>query len=54
MKTQVEFRSKPFIRKLFKKIDTTAEVSRVSEALKKVLESNPDIRDINWISEKDR
>lgn len=43
--------SKPFIRKLFKKIDTTAKVSRVSEALKKVLESNPDIRDINWISE---
>jgi len=43
--------SKPFVRKLFKKIDTTAKVSRVSEALKKVLESNPDIRNINWTSE---
>ena len=43
--------SKSFIRKLFKKIDTTPKVSRVSEALKRVLESNPDIRDINWISE---
>ena len=43
--------SKPFVRKLFKKIPTTAKVGRVSEALKKVLESNPNIRKIKWTSE---
>ena len=43
--------SKPFIRKFFKKIHTIAKVRRVADALNKVLESNPDIRDINWISE---
>jgi hypothetical protein len=43
--------SKPFVRKLFKKIHTTAKVSRVSEVLKKVLETNPNIRKIKWASE---
>lgn len=43
--------SKPFIRKWFKKIDTTLQVDRVSEALRNVLESDPDIRNINWSSE---
>jgi hypothetical protein len=43
--------SKPSIRKWLKTIDTTPQVSRVSEALEKVLESNPDIRDINWTSQ---
>jgi len=42
---------KPFIRKWFKKIDTTLQVGRVSEALRNVLESDPDIRNINWSSE---
>ncbi len=43
--------SKPFVRKGFKKIDTTVQVARVSEALKKVLEANPDIHHINWMSD---
>lgn len=43
--------SKPLIRKWFKKIDTTVQVGRVSEALKKVLQSDPDIRNIEWTSE---
>ena len=38
-----------FIRKWFKKIDATVQVGRVAEALKKVLESNPDIRNVNWL-----
>jgi len=42
---------KPFIRKWFKKIDTTLQVGRVLEALRNVLESDPDIRNINWSSE---
>ncbi len=44
--------SKPSIRKGFKRIDTTAQVLRVSETLNKVLESNPDIRDIHWTSDE--
>lgn len=41
--------SKPFIRRwLLKKIDTTATVNRVAEALKKIFESSPDIRNVNW------
>ena len=40
--------SQPFIRKWFKKIDTTQEVGRLSEALEKILASDPDIRDVRW------
>ena len=40
--------SKTHIRKWFRKIDTTAQVGRVSESLKAILESDPEIRDINW------
>ena len=43
--------SKPLIRKWFKKIDTTVQVSRVSEALKNIFESDPDIRNVRWTSE---
>ena len=42
--------SKPFIRKWFKKIDTTEQVSRVSNALKRVLESTLEIHSITWTS----
>jgi hypothetical protein len=40
--------SKPFIRKWFRKIDTSEQVGRVSNAMRKILESNPEIRSINW------
>ncbi len=43
--------SKPVIRKWFRKIDTTAQVHRVTEALLKILESDNDIYDIKWISD---
>lgn len=41
--------SEPYIRKWFKKIDTTAQVGRVAEALKKIIGSNPDIHSVNWM-----
>jgi hypothetical protein len=40
---------KPIISKLFKKISTTQLVSRVAEALEKILTSDPDIRDFRWL-----
>ena len=40
--------SKPVARKWFKKIDTTREVSRLSQAIEKILASDPDIRDVRW------
>ena len=46
--------SKPVIRKGFKNIDTTVQVSRVSDALVKILESDSAIRDINWTSDIDK
>jgi hypothetical protein len=41
---------RPFIRKWFKKIDTISKVGHVSKALTKILESDPDIREISWTS----
>lgn len=41
--------SKPYIRKWFKKIDTTAQVERVADALKQIIESNPDIHSVRWM-----
>ena len=41
--------SKPVIRKLFKKIDTTQAVGRVAAALDKILTSDPEIRDVRWV-----
>jgi hypothetical protein len=46
--------SKPMIRKLFKKIDTTQEVTRLSQALEKILASDSDIREVRWLSESER
>jgi hypothetical protein len=38
----------PVIKKLFKKIDRTTQLTRVTEALRQVLSSDPDIRDVAW------
>jgi hypothetical protein len=38
----------PIIRKLFKKIDATAEIARITEALQQILSSDPGIREIVW------
>ena len=41
--------SRPVIQKLFRKIDTTQEINRLSEALEKILASDPDIQDLRWL-----
>ena len=38
----------PIIRKLFKKIDATKELSRVVTAMDNILSSDPGITDIEW------
>jgi hypothetical protein len=44
--------SRPVIRKWFRKIDTTQAVGRLSDALQKILASDPDIRDVKWADEE--
>ncbi len=38
----------PIIRKLFKKIDATHELTRVVTAIKKILSSDPEITNVEW------
>lgn len=41
--------SKPVVRVgLFKKVETTADVQKLAEDLKAILEADPDIRDLVW------
>lgn len=40
--------STPIVKKFFKKIDATAELARLTEALQQILASDPDIRDVVW------
>jgi hypothetical protein len=40
--------SSPVVKKLFKRIDATPQLSRLTEALQQILASDPDIRDIVW------
>ena len=42
--------SKPVIRKLFRKIDTTHDVGRVSVALEKIFKSDADIRELRCLT----
>jgi hypothetical protein len=44
--------AKPVIRKLFKKIDTTEMVGRVVAALDKILTSDSEIHDVQWVGEE--
>jgi hypothetical protein len=47
--------SKPTIRKfLFRKIDTTEDVSRIAAALDEILNADPRIRDVRWWDEGER
>jgi hypothetical protein len=39
----------PIIRKLFKKIDATHELTRIVKAMDNILSSDPGITDIKWI-----
>lgn len=40
--------SSPVVKKLFKRIDATPQLSQLTEALKQILEADPDIEDIVW------
>ncbi len=40
--------STPIVKKLFKRIDATAQLVRLTEALQQILSSDPDIRDVAW------
>lgn len=39
---------KPVIKKLFKKIDATEQLTRLVTAMERILASDPDIRNIEW------
>ena len=41
--------STPIVKKLFRKIDATAELTLLTDALRQILAADPDIRDIVWI-----
>lgn len=46
--------SKPTVRKaFFKKIDTTADVARVADALNAILNADPEIRAVRWWDESE-
>ena len=40
--------STPIVKKLFKKIDSTAQLTRLTESLQQILASDPAIRDVVW------
>lgn len=39
----------PVVKKLFKRIDATPQLTRLTDALRDILASDPDIRDIEWV-----
>ena len=41
--------STPMVKKFFRRIDATPQLERLVEALRQILASDPDIRDIEWI-----
>ena len=38
----------PVVKKLFKKIDATAQLTELTEAMQQIFSSDPDIRDVVW------
>ena len=44
--------STPIVKKLFKKIDATAQLSRLTEALRQILSADPEITDVVWTEPK--
>jgi hypothetical protein len=38
----------PVVKKFLKKIDATAQLTRLTKALQQILASDPDIRDVVW------
>ena len=45
--------SKPFVRKLFRKIDTTARVSEVAAAIEAALRAHAEVRQLRWWTEEE-
>jgi len=39
---------RPVVRKLFKKVDVTAQLTRLVDAVNAILSADPDIRDVSW------
>jgi hypothetical protein len=44
--------STPLVKKFFKRIDATTQLSQLTTALQQILSSDPDIRDIEWTEPK--
>ncbi|MBA4149197.1 MAG: hypothetical protein H0X66_13870 [Verrucomicrobia bacterium] len=40
--------STPVVKKFFRKIDATSQLSRLTETLQQILSSDPEIRDVTW------
>ena len=40
--------STPIVKKIFKRIDATPQLTRLTETLQQILASDPDIRDVVW------
>jgi hypothetical protein len=40
--------STPIVKKFFKKVDATAQLARLTEALQQILASDPEIKDLVW------
>lgn len=38
----------PVVKKFFKKIDASAQLTELTDALQQILSSDPDIRDVEW------
>jgi hypothetical protein len=41
--------STPIVKKFFKKIDATAQLTRLMAAMQEILSSDPEIKDVVWI-----
>lgn len=46
--------STPVVRKLFRKIDATAQLTRLTEAMRQILAADPDIRDVVWAEAEEK
>lgn len=46
--------ARPVVKKLLRKIDATPQLTRLVEALRQILESDPDIREVAWSEPGDR
>ena len=45
---------KPSVRKLLRKVSTTAQISRLMDALDRILASDTEIRDVHWLANEEK